>query len=1193
MKKFIKKQFKFRKNKLLQKFNLCLVYLSALSLMVSSPGLALAQRSSGAPQVTTFGQVTGVAGQLFQTLGNQMIQSQQQIAANARLASFMQGFAPQQTPARFFPGCPVPKAFAAKPVACEEEIPFPSPINPPPQLSFADGLSKQGQHITRFYEKMLSPVNDSPVPTGLQCLEEGRKAAESQLQDKLNSLTNAQTKIKQQTQLFRDANQSLLSDMKKINQELDGTDSTSLEGKGSNLADQFQDSSCKEAIDASFLSRSKGGLRGVKASFETSAGGKPPLFTTAGRLLKDRGLIQNHLNDQLSRMTKDIKNNGIDSWVSDPGLNDLSHGGLTKFGGLGESISREIRNFKKEKARLQKEIQKLGVSLPAFEGDPNSRKTSRSYGAGIENQIQRSSINDCVSGKDQTGVALSTDQILNGLRLPPGLQGGSTLQDFKEALAAQLASGGSPEQKLKKIKALQKQYGVNIQVEFRDSSRSVQKLSPFELYRKQIKSCQTTFAQSGGIEKMKEVNKIIAKAKKLQRGLTQKLKTAAYNRVVSCGSSSGARSGACNDPSNMDPASGGFCLQTATKCAQHVNTCYKKVKNIIQKKEKEIKRFGGIYNRNMEGLIARQDQILKGLQRQVVGDQEFLKRFFPGASYKFPKDLFVKMPEMKDGTFEGQGLGVRLRNGGDVGFLDDMAGKIDLLKTSLNQQKTKVDAEIKKYQTNQKTVMENNKRMFEELIKKCDAIAKGFRNKVTQANAAGAQADQTARTEAAAANADFCRRFGRIASARNPCPACENRLEGLLEASNNAAVQLDPTTDNSLARIEEICASCQSESDSSSGNDSSGRGSVLQRVCDAGSFNSGFSRFVNDSLSQLPSGSRDDAREYIMDGDGTLSNLNLEGNNERIVEGLRSIRENTTPAETPAPASTSETPASTTPTQAVLQGDVTRARTAMQDALGTINNNPTGSRCPALTDAPHTALLAIIGDTGDVPDNDTRTTHMTDRVERLNRIKTCASRVLPSLRVEHTTTASNGQSRTSLVDPCGPPIRNQENCTKKESIDKIIAGITDSTSKLASHTRSSNSPSDSGNTASNTNPCANANSPNLTDRDVQDCGDRNRFNQSSGGGVCSGTSCTQRDANREAAYQQCLTNKRSSGGGGIGGQLAQVERLRNRGDFQRIGELGAPICNARSNPSRQQGSNPFFQQLLQGNPQTGAGGFGI
>ena len=70
---------------------------------------------------------------------------------------------------------------------------------------------------------------------------------------------------------------------------------------------------------------------------------------------------------------------------------------------------------------------------------------------------------------------------------------------------------------------------------------------------------------------------------------------------------------------------------------------------------------------------------------------------------------------MKDGEFEGTNLGVRLRNGGDVSFLDQMAGQIDKLKTSLTTQKGKVDAEIKKYQTEQKTAMDNNKKMFEDV----------------------------------------------------------------------------------------------------------------------------------------------------------------------------------------------------------------------------------------------------------------------------------------------------------------------------------------------------------------------------------------------------------------------------------------------------------------------------------------------
>jgi len=836
--------------------------------------------------------------------GNSFMQMASQFGAQQRAAAMMQALTPRIIPARFFPQCRLPQADSNFPAnAC-------SNVQDPTTLQLADALVGLATNYDQFYTQMLSEAQNTPFPAGVQCLEESRKQVDSQINDKINSLTAIISRIKKESQAFRDANRSLTEDMRNIKEELDGGSSRTLDSKNAktNIRDQFKDPACNEVLSDELLATANGGLRNVRELFNNPQEGGQGLRTAAGNLQRDVPVLKQHLDTQMERMRADINSIGIEDWVgqSSGRLNTIRRGGLTAFKGMDQAMGDEITNFNTELNRIKSELQQVvggDFSIPKM--DRHFQENIQGFSNGAKQFFRKRFINSCVDGSNKTGVTLSTEQILSGLRMNNN-EAGTTLNDFKIALTNILATDAFIQDKMAQIRALEQQYGGQITVEFVDAGARVTRQSPFELYKTQISSCEQLFEQDqtfsgtgGGMglsalsqkDKIDRAERYLQDAKKLEQSFIERLTGTIKDKILNCGDNSNTRAGQCNMKA-MDSGDENFCINTAVRCSSNIQACYAKIETKVKEKEGQLKAKADVYNRNIRGLIARQEQVLNGLKRQVLQDQEFLKRFFPGANYTFPGDVFVDMPKMEDSEF-----GLQLVGGKDLDLnflMETLPGKLETMKQSLAEQRSKVNEEINRYKEQQKAAMQKNKQDWAQLKTTCESAARTMRQNVAQQNQQGAQRQQEQDQKVA----EFCGKYDALRHS-NPGPGCEGDFSprSLHSEAIRISTLLDASVTANLNEYNNLCARVNNESNSTSTTGSgSGDAFPLRTACGEGSWNSAFTTLSNTLLSNMPSTAtahREGILNFLRTGEGNLSDMGVSGGFRTAVERMRALRSST------------------------------------------------------------------------------------------------------------------------------------------------------------------------------------------------------------------------------------------------------------------------------------------------------------
>jgi hypothetical protein len=186
----------------------------------------------------------------------------------------------------------------------------------------------------------------------------------------------------------------------------------------------------------------------------------------------------------------------------------------------------------------------------------------------------------------------------------------------------------------------------------------------------------------------------------------------------------------------------------------------------VQTKQAKMKALASTLNERVSRLVAQQEFFLNQIKGQVVNDAEFIKRFIPGASYSFPDDLFVDMPE----EAMVNDYGVALRGGGNLDSLVvDLPKKLEALKGMLEGQRLNVAKHLGDYLKDQAEGMQKDAQKWTALKEKCNAAIEGYNQQVAQQNQAGAEADAKAR-EADGLAQSFCQKY--TDAAMNPAAGC-------------------------------------------------------------------------------------------------------------------------------------------------------------------------------------------------------------------------------------------------------------------------------------------------------------------------------------------------------------------------------------------------------------------------------------
>ena len=84
----------------------------------------------------------------------------------------------------------------------------------------------------------------------------------------------------------------------------------------------------------------------------------------------------------------------------------------------------------------------------------------------------------------------------------------------------------------------------------------------------------------------------------------------------------------------MSPSSPAFCLDTAARCEQSIQSCFQKAQGLRNQKVAQRRDLANIFNGNMIGLKQRFDAQIEDLNKSVSGVQKKSWRLFKsGGSY--------------------------------------------------------------------------------------------------------------------------------------------------------------------------------------------------------------------------------------------------------------------------------------------------------------------------------------------------------------------------------------------------------------------------------------------------------------------------------------------------------------------------------------------------------------------------------
>lgn len=801
----------------------------------------------------------GLANALGTTLNivkgtmQQMVQQRQQAMAQAQMQAMISSLQPQKVPSKFFPQCAVSKAVTDFPEgACE------GPVTGPQDLAQIDAFKSLAVSYESFFENLTATNQNSPQPVGLQCLEEAAKKTDAQIQDKINALTALINKVKKETQAFEQEHRKIKEQMD-ITKDLLYGPIKNADVRATNLLTEFS-GKCQDY----FKNGGKNAI--VQQGFTSLRDRAEQQRNIAADFTTNKDSYVKDLKNQLNNIRTEVGKTGVGIFANPDTIKQvLAIGGQTfKFGSAESIINATVAKFGNDFRVIQRDLADVGynITLEDLDGEFNLKMTRFSKGA--REFFTKQAISDCVTGKGTTGIGLSTDQILDGLR-HRSLGGSSTaLRSYKAALENILASDGFIEDKMSAISKLDKKYGVGeVFVQVAGSDAQSRTMTPYGLYQQQIAVCKQrinqdeTFStkeglkkQSGSIaERIGDAERAMRKAIALENNFLNELTSGIFDRVVHC-------EGIEPNASRCDFTNGGqetfntgdgqFCVAHASTCAQEVSSCYQEADVVVQKKQAEMKALAATFNERVSGLVAQQEFFLNQIKAQVVNDAEFIKRFIPGSSYQFPEDLFVNMPE----EIMNNEYGVALRNGGDVtSLVNDLPKKLDSLKDMLDGQRNLVAKSLGDYLKDQQSGMERDRQKWSQLKEKCNGAIAQHNQQVAQQNKANAET-QGKMAEARGEADTFCQKYNDAAT--NPAAGCgkaDDLAKEVYEVSGSILNSADVRY--AVQEFQYYCDSANNEGEDKESQPSSTEQDfeILSEKCDDGSGNPNIS-FLKDYLSQ-------------------------------------------------------------------------------------------------------------------------------------------------------------------------------------------------------------------------------------------------------------------------------------------------------------------------------------------------------
>jgi hypothetical protein len=776
-------------------------------------------------------------------------QNNQQIMMQQQKAAFLEQFKPVPVQAQFFPHCKISPAISAYPEdMCMDDI------NDPSEFSTVSAMKEAGFAQKSFYEQILTPAQNSKYPVGLQCIENARKGVETSFQERLDSLNQLMTDIRNGQELFEAQNKLVKEKMKDLNAELFGGARNTIDAKTQDYS-KFFNQDCQNIIGASNIANPREGLMGL---FKTV---KPLKTASANFASKDKAVYKKEIEEQIQDMKDKVAEMGVSGY-----LNSLQPG-FTSYKNYEKALTDNIRDFKIKEAQYTADIRAADPTYTIPTMDKSFNVNFSEFVNSSEDYFKKKYINECVTMEDK-GIALSTSQILKGLEQKSTGNRGTTVIRYRDALADVLNDKSiTYDERMQKIRAL---HNSDITVTYVNGKGKQVTDSPYVLFQKTAALCEQKYLQADSTNpntgqaasqanKVKTAKKALQDLKKLESTFLSEMKSDIEDRVLEC-KGVPLKSNSCNATA-FTPGNDNFCIKNADSCTTQINQCYNQANNLVEDRKTRLKGQAGIYNQNIEHLVVQQKAFLEQLKQKVIADGKYLQQYFPGANYKIPEDLRIDVPELQDTEF-----GIQLFGGGTLKFLDNLPKEIDKLKESLASQGRAIDREVKKYMDDQKAAMVENKKKWEKLANNCASLEADYREKTKQYNQEQAQQYNAGLAEAK----NFCRRFDKLAGS-NPAAGCgegDFSPEALYEDSSKVVSFLSSEVEASLNAYSNICNKSQNERNAGTEEEDETPISDLSAACqeNGNDWETVKSNMIESIIAQRPEGMDDEAIDKFLNG---------------------------------------------------------------------------------------------------------------------------------------------------------------------------------------------------------------------------------------------------------------------------------------------------------------------------------------
>jgi hypothetical protein len=729
-------------------------------------------------------------------LGQKQQMIQQQIMAQKN-AALMQKLSPScknadgtycyQAAGKYFPECPLPATMATMPQnVCSETIP--DPAQSAMQISSMITYESIAKGWVNYYDQMSNEATNATYPSGLKCLTDKTKKIDSEIIEMINNLTRLQDQLNKDKETFKANNKKLLEQLSQTNDELMGASKNNLDIKTNAFAKYFS-SSCQSVIGEEGLA--KGSQIGLLAIQQSIA----PANKRAADYNQNRTAIEAEVRADVTRIQNSIASTGLQDYFD--GKNTES----SKFQSLGVAAKKQAQEFQLAKDRIAKELSKIGYDLPTM--DKNFSVDFGEFLSESKNFFKKTYINNCVTGADKSGIAISTDQILNNLQQRSTGSSGTARDKYRAALQNILNSDAFIEDKLTQIRALEETY-KDISITYQSSNGQKVTETPYDLYVKTLEKCEQRYTQddsntahgSNGVSQQKKVERgqaLLRELKGLHDNYASNLGTKVLEQVLSCNGETKKSGATCGTAESFDHTGASFCMNHASQCANEVNGCYAEATNQVETRKAKMNALAKTFNANAETMVNRSNQLYNAQKANVMEMVKLIQGRFPGTNFTIPENMFISMPELKKDTY-----GVDLAADGSMAFMDDLPKKIDSLKKIFKDQQAKVDAEIDDYIGKQKAAMSSQKERWGQLASECKSQISSVTKDLAKYNSEGQkkQAEQDAKTGM------FCKKYADMAE--NPLGAC-NGADKLAEEADQISARLTNDALKYTGKFRNVC----------------------------------------------------------------------------------------------------------------------------------------------------------------------------------------------------------------------------------------------------------------------------------------------------------------------------------------------------------------------------------------------------